>query len=1357
MTDVASAALLAEPAREQRLRRLVQSAATFRRDTGINALYMGFPLLVMRGGRLGETTRPRIAPVLLWPVSVDIGTGVRGRARIAFDRDRNEVRVNPAFESMLGPEETAKWRAAAEELLSRDNLRVVDVLGVLGTLATAEGTTLRPVPTADFNVAPREKLLRCSAAIFLCDFSGQALAEDLKHIANRPVKGTALEVAIRAARAEIELKTAAVPEHDRYFTVEADPSQQAAVFLARQQPGLAIQGPPGTGKSQTIVNIISDCIGRGERVLVVCQKQAALEVVRKRLAAERLDNRLFLVEDIFSDRKPTLAALREQLDRVWSSNPSASRTAQLRRDLAHRVETLETAINESQRALHRPDPKCGYSYREVVERLLAVEAGEGAPLAAPALRSLLRPLRPSDVEEICDATSPLAPLWLDAKFEDSPLHNLEAFGADESMAMEFRAAFSRLVEAEGRRKEVLAQPWQFYEIEAANPLAGWLAKNEAALRSITEPVARDLARWFELLRTPVTGEAAASRFAESLERSLVRLERLDLADHDERISPHLPDMADEEVKRWAKTAESLLAPAGWLAAVNPFRALRRKHMRKFLAGFSLTPKPATLKAFLQAALLEIALRPERAAAAEIRAKLSEPPLRDENLSELRRSTAATVADIRAALEVMSRVETHPLADIAVTVTREGEKEGYGSWLDTCRATLLRFAARKESKERLEALAGWIKSSWRDQLNAAICEDRGTEAKLASVAEALPTLEAFQRFRVRADTLGEMSLRAFATLRAYPDALQALPRARLSTEVGRTLRREALLAWKDRIEGESPALLVERAEFEEKVRTLADLDGQLRRANREFLSANPLASQVAARRDWEDVYLLQGPRARRLREVIELGQHMGILTLRPVWLCSPEIVSRLFALTPGMFDVVVFDEASQLPIESSLAAMFRAKRVVVSGDEKQMPPTNFFNSRLEADEEQTSDNWLESDEDDLDETTRRQREEAANRKEVKDCTDVLELAKTFLPVATLEIHYRSKYRELVAFSNSAFYSGQLSVPARHPVSEVRRARPIQVIRTDTEYASQTNSGEARRVVEFLEEIWVDSQAEVRPSLGVVTFNLKQADLIQDAIEERAEESPEFRVALEQEQQRTQGGEDMSFFVKNLENVQGDERDWIVFSTTFGPDARGSFRRYFGVVGQHGGERRLNVAVTRAREKVVLVTSMPVAQVSSFLSARRSPQHARDFLQAYLDYAEKLSRGELRLAEGALLALSPNSNGHRAANEVANGRFRDEVREFIASRGFDPVPGTDADAFALDFAIEDPRTGLFGVGIECDPPAHPLLDAARARELWRPRVLKLAVPHVHRVWSRAWYHERQVEQRYLLNAIELALGG
>ena len=394
---------------------------------------------------------------------------------------------------------------------------------------------------------------------------------------------------------------------------------------------------------------------------------------------------------------------------------------------------------------------------------------------------------------------------------------------------------------------------------------------------------------------------------------------------------------------------------------------------------------------------------------------------------------------------------------------------------------------------------------------------------------------------------------------------------------------------------------------------------------------------------------------------------------------------------------------------------------------------------------------------MDEAARPHRTEALNSKEVKDCDDLLELAKTFLPVATLEIHYRSKYRQLVAFSNSAFYGSKLSVPARHPASEILRARPIEVIRTDSEYANQTNLGEARRVVDLLQEIWLGRPRIDRPSLGVVTFNLKQAGLISDTIEERAEENVHFRLALEQEFQRKQGGEDMSFFVRNLENVQGDERDWIIFSTTFGPDARQVFRRNFGVVGQQGGERRLNVAVTRAREKVLLVTSMPIAQVSTFLASRRPPHYARDFLQAYLDYAEKVSRGDFELAEGSLLALAGEGLTHSDLNGQPNGRFRDEVCEFISANGFDPVPGRGMDAFALDFAIEDPRTGLFGVGIECDPPNHPLLDAARARELWRPRVLKSAVPHVHRVWSRAWYHDRSTEQAHLLKAIDTALKG
>ena len=688
--------------------------------------------------------------------------------------------------------------------------------------------------------------------------------------------------------------------------------------------------------------------------------------------------------------------------------------------------------------------------------------------------------------------------------------------------------------------------------------------------------------------------------------------------------------------------------------------------------------------------------------------------------------------------------------------RRGEASRYLTWLDACHSSLQRFAAKRASVARLAEVGQWMQPAWVQEALERITGNGDTTANLAQIAEALPSISAFQRFRVRAQGLGQGATRAFALLRAREKAWRQFSPAELTVEVRRTLRREALLAWKNAIEARFPALLVERAEIEGNVRTLAELDQKFKRLNQELLAGCPEQPRLATRREWDDVLMLTGPRARRLREVVERGERLGLFVLRPVWLCSPDMVSRLFGLRPGMFDIVVFDEASQLPIESALPALFRAKRFVVSGDEKQLPPTNFFNTRFGSDEEELNDDWLESDSGEMEDESRRQREEALNRREVKDCSDLLALAQTVLPTTTLEIHYRSKYRQLIAFSNSAFYSGRLNVPAQHPQSKILRDRPIEVIRANSEYRSQTNPGEARRVVDLLREVWVERPRLQRPSLGVVTFNHKQADLISDQIEDRAIQDQPFRAALAEELQRKQNGEDMSFFVKNLENVQGDERDWIIFSTTFGRDASGVFRRYFGAVGQRGGERRLNVAVTRARERVVLVTSMPVPQVSSFVGGHRAPHYARDFLQAYLDYAGKVSDGDLNTAETSLLDLQSGRAHERRANGEID-RFVEEVRWFLESEGFEPVPAHDQDAFALDFTIEDPRTGVFGVGIECDPPRHSLLSTARARELWRPRVLKSVVPRVHRVWSTAWYHDRATEQRNLLETVHEALQG
>jgi hypothetical protein len=275
------------------------------------------------------------------------------------------------------------------------------------------------------------------------------------------------------------------------------------------------------------------------------------------------------------------------------------------------------------------------------------------------------------------------------------------------------------------------------------------------------------------------------------------------------------------------------------------------------------------------------------------------------------------------------------------------------------------------------------------------------------------------------------------------------------------------------------------------------------------------------------------------------------------------------------------------------------------------------------------------------------------------------------------------------------------------------------------------------------------------VGVVTFNRKQADLIETVLEERAERDAVFREALAEERERFDDGEDMGFFVKNVENVQGDERDIIVFSSTFGRNAQGTFRRAFGVLGQKGGERRLNVAVTRAREKVVLVTSMPIPLISDMLSTRRAAASPRDYMQAYFEYARAVSAGELDNARTLLGRLASERRVESRAREGVHDGFQSSVAAYVRDLGWEPMATPDPGAFGVDFAVVDPATGMFGLAIECDAPQHRLLEHARAREMWRPGVLKRSIPALHRVSSQAWYHDPLGERGRLRDALQQAL--
>ena len=241
----------------------------------------------------------------------------------------------------------------------------------------------------------------------------------------------------------------------------------------------------------------------------------------------------------------------------------------------------------------------------------------------------------------------------------------------------------------------------------------------------------------------------------------------------------------------------------------------------------------------------------------------------------------------------------------------------------------------------------------------------------------------------------------------------------------------------------------------------------------------------------------------------------------------------------MFDTVIYDEASQMPVEYALPTLFRSKIVVVSGDDKQMPPTSFFSSKVESDEAALFDG--EEPEDDASEEEREAYTETWNRREIKDCPDLLHLARVVLPTTTLQVHYRSAYRELIAFSNASFYGNRLSVPVRHPDEVVRKVKPIEVIRSDGIYQRSEQSQGSRRRRHVPCRRCGGSRRRLRSASSRSTASRPTSSRRRSKT--RAEDDHAFRDALMRERERDRRRRGHGFFVKNVENVQGDERDVV----------------------------------------------------------------------------------------------------------------------------------------------------------------------------------------------------------------------
>jgi very-short-patch-repair endonuclease len=479
----------------------------------------------------------------------------------------------------------------------------------------------------------------------------------------------------------------------------------------------------------------------------------------------------------------------------------------------------------------------------------------------------------------------------------------------------------------------------------------------------------------------------------------------------------------------------------------------------------------------------------------------------------------------------------------------------------------------------------------------------------------------------------------------------------------------------------------------------------------------------AETDWNKLIneLTKKRRVKPPRKLVEEYQFQ-LMTVAPIWLMSPEAASEVFPLQRGMFDLVIFDESSQLAVERALPSLYRGKRVLIAGDEKQLRPFDLFQTR-EGDEE-------------LDEVT--------------EAESLLVLSMRIMTPRYLSWHYRSKYQELIDFSNHAFYDGNLEISAN--VQRRFESAPIDFVRVDGVWEERTNPKEAEKVVDVVN--WLLSEGESKgrmPSVGVITFNEQQRDLVEDAIERRRSQDKEFD-RLYAAASSPQRNLDDRPFVKNIENVQGDERDAIIFSVAYAKDASGKMRVQFGPLNQEGGENRLNVAVTRARERVVVVASFEPAELPVEDVKNLGPKRLKD----YLLYAQMVSTMRRDEVSAMLKRLDGGAPTAAMAAQDLGPSLERQVKEALQAQGLKVEERVGFSGYKIDLAVVDPNDDArYVLGIEGDGQSFQSARSARERDVIRQRYLEDRGWAVERVWSRNWWRDRGGEvQRLTGRAVSLS---
>ncbi len=1058
-----------------------------------------------------------------------------------------------------------------------------------------------------------------------------------------------------------------VPEKT-FQVVDADSSQLRAIAAVARSHDLVLEGPPGTGKSQTITNLIAQALADGKSVLFVAEKNAALRVVYQRLVSAGLGDFCMELHSSKANKRAVIHELARSLD-ASLQRPTVSTIA------SQRLPVVRERLTEYVRLLHQPFGALNISPYQAFGRFGAVASAPRLKYVGPvdmvSENQLSQTLR--DLNELAGAAAPIGdPRTHPWRNTSRTFYTEDDLDTVRDLCQQLLAQLATIARLGNQLEARLG----LRPIQTCAELSDFL--------TVTDVIARSPGAPPEILTSELWSKSAPPEVLGIIHRGSELRNRLQAI---EKIfkpnvydSDHSADIAYME-----KKARGLF---GILAILDSnYRQIRLRWLEYRLPTYqgSIQRQAEQLKHVDQ-------VNQDRKWLAEI-----EGVGRQYFGNHWRGEESdwnGLEKYVKWVVEFHHIRQQYSLGQNAINTVQSPAP-------DLSDAVQLREAVAKVTDllKSLEAAVGWPENYFADANFVEI------ENRVRSMVENLGQAHPWAAFRVAL-------MRATGGL-ASDLIRQGMENGVAFADLAAAFQRAFYQRWLITVlEARKPLVEFNTLLHEQRITEFKQLDKNVFAENKASLISR-LRDEVQRKLQTEEVMQAmpflrkEMARQRGLSPLRRTFKQAGaaIRAIKPCFMMSPLTVAQLLDGSQPSFDLVIFDEASQLPAEDAVGAIIRGRQLAVVGDPKQLPPTNFF--AVMSGQVSTS-----VDEDGM--------------PLYEDGESILEeFLGAGVPACRLKWHYRSAHESLIHFSNISFYDGELYTFPCVESGSNELGMKFEYVENGVYEGKGLNLIEARRVVNAVVE---HAKSSPDLSLGVGTFNLRQQLAIQDEVERRRRLDPGLDEFFS-------GSKEERFFVKNLENIQGDERDVIFISITYGKGTDGRLRYNFGPLNSENGWRRLNVLVSRARRRMKVFSSIRADDINPVGLTSAGARLLRDFLM----YAESGRFERTELAKAA----------------ETESPFEQDVYIELTRRGISIAPQVGVTGYRIDLGVlDDSLPGRFICGLECDGIAYHTSETARDRDRLRQEVLEARGWTIYRIWSTDWFKDRQGQITRILGLIQEA---